>query len=103
MKAAKRSILICVLTLILSVSLLAGVTFAWFTDSITNSGNTIQSGELAIDATAYDRVDAPETDGLTVTIDGENVASGTYYFEADGASLRNGDPVIRKITGSPAI
>lgn len=101
MKAAKRSILICVLTLILSVSLLAGVTFAWFTDSITNSGNTIQSGELAIDATAYDRVDAPETDGLTVTIDGENVASGTYYFEADGASLRNGDPVITEDNWQP--
>lgn len=101
MKAAKRSILICVLTLILSVSLLAGVTFAWFTDSITNSGNTIQSGELAIDATAYDRVDTPETDGLTVTIDGENVASGTYYFEADGASLRNGDPVITEENWQP--
>lgn len=101
MKAAKRSILICVLTLILSVSLLAGVTFAWFTDSITNSGNTIQSGELAIDATAYDRVDAPETDGLTVTIDGENVASGTYYFEAEGASLRNGDPVITEENWQP--
>lgn len=101
MKAAKRSILICVLTLILSVSLLAGVTFAWFTDSITNSGNTIQSGELAIDATAYDRVDAPETDGLTVTIGGENVASGTYYFEADGASLRNGDPVITEENWQP--
>lgn len=101
MKAAKRSILICVLTLILSVSLLAGVTFAWFTDSITNSGNTIQSGELAIDATAYDRVDAAETDGLTVTIDGENVASGTYYFEADGTSLRNGDPVITEENWQP--
>lgn len=101
MKAAKRSILICVLTLILSVSLLAGVTFAWFTDSITNSGNTIQSGELAIDATAYDRVDTPETDGLTVTIDGENVASGTYYFEADGTSLRNGDPVITEENWQP--
>ena len=101
MKAAKRSILICVLTLILSVSLLAGVTFAWFTDSITNSGNTIQSGELAIDATAYDRVDTPETDGLTVTIDGENVASGTYYFEAEGASLRNGDPVITEENWQP--
>lgn len=100
MKAAKRSILICVLTLILSVSLLAGVTFAWFTDSITNSGNTIQSGELAIDATAYDRVDT-ETDGLTVTIDGENVASGTYYFEAEGASLRNGDPVITEENWQP--
>lgn len=101
MKAAKRSILICVLTLILSVSLLAGVTFAWFTDSITNSGNTIQSGELAIDATAYDRVDTPETDGLTVTIGGENVASGTYYFEADGTSLRNGDPVITEENWQP--
>ena len=100
MKAAKRSILICVLTLILSVSLLAGVTFAWFTDSITNSGNTIQSGELAIDATAYDRVDT-EADGLTVTIDGENVASGTYYFEAEGASLRNGDPVITEENWQP--
>lgn len=101
MKAAKRSILICVLTLILSVSLLAGVTFAWFTDSITNSGNTIQSGELAIDATAYDRVDAAETDGLTVTIGGENVASGTYYFEAEGTSLRNGDPVITEENWQP--
>lgn len=101
MKAAKRSILICVLTLILSVSLLAGVTFAWFTDSITNSGNTIQSGELAIDATAYDRVDTPETDGFTVTIDGENVASGTYYFEAEGTSLRNGDPVITEDNWQP--
>lgn len=101
MKAAKRSILICVLTLILSVSLLAGVTFAWFTDSITNSGNTIQSGELAIDATAYDRVDTPETDGLTVTIGEGNVASGTYYFEADGTSLRNGDPVITEENWQP--
>lgn len=100
MKAAKRSILICVLTLILSVSLLAGVTFAWFTDSITNSGNTIQSGELAIDATAYDRVDT-EAGGLTVTIDGENVASGTYYFEAEGTSLRNGDPVITEENWQP--
>ena len=101
MKAAKRSILICVLTLILSVSLLAGVTFAWFTDSITNSGNTIQSGELAIDATAYDRVDAAETDGLAVTIGEGNVASGTYYFEAEGASLRNGDPVITEENWQP--
>lgn len=101
MKAAKRSILICVLTLILSVSLLAGVTFAWFTDSITNSGNTIQSGELAIDATAYDRVDAAEAGGLTVTIGEGNVASGTYYFEAEGTSLRNGDPVITEENWQP--
>lgn len=80
--------------------MLAGVTFAWFTDSITNSGNTIQSGELAIDATAYDRVDT-EAGGLTVTIGEGNVASGTYYFEAEGTSLRNGDPVITEENWQP--
>lgn len=101
MKAAKRSIIACVLALVLCVAMFVGTTFAWFTDSITNSGNTIQSGELAIDATAYDRVDAAETDGLTVTIGEGNVASGTYYFEAEGASLRNGDPVITEENWQP--
>lgn len=48
MKAVKRSIAICVLTLIMCVSLLVGVTFAWFTDSITNSGNVIQAGNVDI-------------------------------------------------------
>lgn len=48
MKAVKRSIAICVLTLIMCVSLLVGITFAWFTDTITNSGNIILAGNLSI-------------------------------------------------------
>lgn len=48
MKAVKRSIAVCVLALIMCVSLLVGVTFAWFTDSITNSGNIITAGSLSV-------------------------------------------------------
>ena len=46
MKAVKRSIILCALSLVLCVALLVGSTFAWFSDSITNSGNTISAGNL---------------------------------------------------------
>lgn len=46
MKAVKRSIILCALSLALCVALLVGSTFAWFSDSITNSGNTITAGSL---------------------------------------------------------
>lgn len=46
MKAVKRSIILCALSLALCVALLVGSTFAWFSDSITNSGNTISAGNL---------------------------------------------------------
>ena len=34
-----------------SIALLMGLTFAWFTDSVTNKGNAIQAGTLGITAT----------------------------------------------------
>lgn len=46
MKAVKRSIILCALSLALCAALLVGSTFAWFSDSITNSGNTISAGNL---------------------------------------------------------
>lgn len=70
----KRSIAICGLTLVMCVSLLAGVTFAWFTDSITNSGNTISSGDLKINAYAYDLGEGGESYTINETV---------YSFEAD--------------------
>lgn len=49
MKSKKRSLLASGLCLLLSVLLLAGSTFAWFTDSVSNTGNTIQAGNLKVD------------------------------------------------------
>lgn len=48
MNNKKRSLLASGLCLGLSAALLTGATFAWFTDSVTNKGNTIQAGNLEV-------------------------------------------------------
>ena len=53
MKKTKKSLLFSGLALMMSALLLAGTTFAWFTDSVTNKGNTIQAGELNIGVIGY--------------------------------------------------
>ena len=54
MKNTKKSLLASGLALLASVALLAGTTFAWFTDSVTNSGNRIQAGTLKV---TFDQMD----------------------------------------------
>lgn len=49
MKQAKRTLVLSAIVLLLSVAMLAGATFAWFTDSVTNSGNKIEAGNLEVD------------------------------------------------------
>ena len=44
----KRALLSSVLAMILCLGLLIGTTFAWFTDSVTSSGNKIKAGTLDI-------------------------------------------------------
>ncbi len=48
-KSTKRALLMSALALVMCVSMLIGSTFAWFTDSVTSGGNTIQSGTLKVD------------------------------------------------------
>ena len=45
-KSTKRALLTSVMALILCFTMLLGTTFAWFTDSVTSSGNIIKSGTL---------------------------------------------------------
>lgn len=48
MKNMKKTVLASALALLICCTLLLGSTFAWFTDSATNSGNSITSGELNV-------------------------------------------------------
>ena len=48
-KSTKRALIMSALALLACVSMLVGSTFAWFTDSVTSSGNKIQAGSLKID------------------------------------------------------
>ena len=49
MKNTKTKLLKSALALLLTVAMLVGSTFAWFTDSVTSKGNVIQSGSLDIE------------------------------------------------------
>ena len=48
LKATKRALMSSVLALLVCFAMLLGSTFAWFTDSVTSSGNIIQTGELKV-------------------------------------------------------
>lgn len=53
MTNTKKSLLASGLVLLVCAALLMGTTFAWFTDSITNSGNQVDSGKLNVSTIAY--------------------------------------------------
>ena len=48
MKSTKRALVSSVFALVLCFAMLLGTTYAWFTDSVTSSGNVIQSGTLDV-------------------------------------------------------
>ena len=47
-KHTKRALLASVLSVVVCAAMLAGSTFAWFTDSVTSAGNIIKSGNLKV-------------------------------------------------------
>ena len=48
-KSTMRALVLCGLAMLLSVSMLAGTTFAWFTDSVESGNNKIVAGNLDIE------------------------------------------------------
>lgn len=100
MKKTKKSLLFSGLALMMSALLLAGTTFAWFTDSVTNKGNVITSGNLSIDAVAYD----VDTTKDTYTFSGVNNGDA-FGFKDEGTNLKgeNVDPIISEKLWEPGI
>ena len=60
-KSTKRALLVSLLAMLLSVTMLVGTTFAWFTDSVTSSGNIIKSGTLDLEVSVADEIDGTYT------------------------------------------
>ncbi|MCO7137276.1 hypothetical protein NIF40_07005 [[Clostridium] leptum] len=98
MKTTKRSLLASGLAVLVCIAMLAGTTFAWFTDSVVNKGNKIQSGSLSIDAYAYD-LDKDGTGGFTI----EGVNGGNpFSFEEEGQDLKKDpNPILNETLWEP--
>ena len=100
MKHTKRALVLSAVVLILSVTLLTGTTLAWFTDEVTNSGNVITTGNLTINAYAFDLTDTGST-GFTVA--GVN-GGQPFYFATDGQDLNTDtSPIINENNWEPGM
>ena len=66
----------------MTVSMLVGTTFAWFTDSVTSSGNKIVAGNLDVQLYLFDGTEYVDISNETKPIFGEGGLAAT----ADGAS-----------------
>ncbi len=80
-KHTKRALLASVLSVVLCCAMLIGGTFAWFTDSVTNTGNRIVAGNLEIDLI----MDKEGTGTYTSIADGE----GDIFKDATVAQNSN--------------
>ncbi len=69
-KNTKRALLLSALSLLMCVSMLIGSTFAWFTDSVTSSGNIIKSGTLDVEMYWAEATEVPETANWTDASEG---------------------------------
>ena len=97
--STRKNLMISMACLVLTLALLAGTTFAWFTDSVVSSGNKIEAGSLSIDATAFDLAESGET-GFAI----EGVNGGEpFYFEENGQNLKAEDagPIINEQNWEP--
>lgn len=99
MKSTKKSLIASGISLAVSVALLVGSTFAWFTDSVTNKGNKIQAGSLKIGAYAYDL----DMDGTGESFTVADVNGGNAFtFEAEPQNLRtDGTAIINDTDWEP--
>ena len=61
-KTTRKALLLSTLSLLLCFAMLLGTTFAWFTDSVTSSGNIITAGNLDVEMYWADGTEAVPVD-----------------------------------------
>ena len=86
-KSTKNSLLFSLVSLLLCFAMLAGTTYAWFTDSVASTGNIIMTGNLDVELYhansttngSDERVDASTL--LFADVDSENWEPGAMAWE----------------------
>ena len=98
-KGLRRSLWVSALAIALCCAMLVGTTFAWFTDSVSSSGNRIQAGTLNITATAagYD-----QNGSTQITVPDGVIAGNTLIFgAAEDIEAEGAKPVISESNWEP--
>ena len=75
-KTTKRALLLSVVSLFLCFTMILGTTCAWFTDSVTSSGNIIKAGTLDVEMYWADGAKAIPADD---SADWKNASEGAIF------------------------
>ena len=78
-KTTKRALVSSVIALVICFAMLLGTTYAWFTDSVTSSGNKIVAGNL--DVELYKWTGTGENDKINITESADPIFSGATIWE----------------------
>ena len=81
--STRRSLLVSATALILSIAMLVGTTFAWFTDSASTGVNKIPAGNLDI------ALEMKDNSGNWVNAEGK-----TLQFKVDGSIPAEGTQIL---------
>ena len=84
----KRALGFSVLAMLLCVAMLAGTTFAWFTDTASTAVNKIQAGKLDVALEMYDGANWVSAEGKTLQfkVNGAIPAAGTQILWEPGCT-----------------
>ena len=77
-RSKKQALMASILSLVLCVSMLLGTTMAWFTDTVTNSGNRIEAGTLKVKLLRHDGSEYQDISDGTGDIFITNADDDTY-------------------------
>ncbi len=93
---SKHSVWLCVLSILLCLTLLCGVTSAYFTDIITNQNNRIQTGNLKVGLEVSDKLSAGnDLDKTSPHYYDLKTAEDGVIFSSDSDNWKPGDQGTR--------
>ena len=92
----KLAFMMSVLSLVLCVSMLIGTTFAWFTDSITNTQNKIMAGNLDVVLEHYNGTEWVEVTATTDNLFDQSVLWEPGHAEEVVLRVRNAGTLALK-------
>ena len=91
--STKRALIASLLTLCLSFTMLLGTTYAWFTDSVSSTGNVIQTGTLNVEMYWAEGAKNPADESAWGKVNGNPLFNNTLwepgYTEAKHIKIAN--------------
>ena len=99
-KGIKGAIAASALSAVLCAGMLAGTTFAWFTDTVSSSGNSIMAGNLDITAT---KAELDTSADAQYTFTNRDDETETYALAFGAAEEFDGEAIIAETAFAPGM